>query len=141
MTEGEILFAAVRLSEVGVILVGILFVAAALGKWKKHLAFRVMVRSCVAGGLIPFAVYPISMLIGAHSLNARNIFERFVVVLWPSSIGLLGLDGPGAIILKLMFVAVLILMNMGLYGLIGVCIGFVCQRFRFKGAMISGGDI
>jgi hypothetical protein len=138
MTEGEILFAMVRLSEVGVVLVGILFAAAALGKWKKRLAFRVMVWSSAAGGVIPFVVYAISMFINAHAPSVRNIFEEFVLVLWPSSIGLMGLEGPGPVVFKLMSVAVLVLMNVGLYGVVGVCIGFVWQKFRVQRDAISG---
>jgi hypothetical protein len=136
MTEGEILFAAVRLSEVGVVLVGILFVVAAVGKWKKRIAFRVMAWSSGLGGVTPFAT---SMFINAHGLSVRNTFERFSLVLWPSSIGLMGLEGPGPIVFKLLFVAVLVLMNMGLYGLVGVCIGFAWQKFGFQKAAINGG--
>jgi hypothetical protein len=139
MTEGEILLAMVRLSEVGVVLVGILFAAAALGKWEKRLAFRVMAWSSAAGGIIPFVIYPIWILVNAHFLSVKNVFEKFVLVLWPSSIGLMGLEGPGPIILELLFVAVLVLLNVGLYGLVGVCIGFAWQKFRFqKDAMSEG---
>jgi hypothetical protein len=139
MTEGKILFAAVRLSEVGVVLVGILFAAAAVGKWKKRIAFRVMAWSCALGGVTPFLIFATSMFINAHGLSVRNTFERFTLVLWPSSIGLMGLEGPGPIVFKLLFVAVLVLMNMGLYGLVGVCIGFAWQKFRFQKTAISGG--
>jgi hypothetical protein len=136
MTESEIILAAVRLSEVGVILVGILFAAAAFGKWKKRLAFRVMAWFSAVGGIIPFLILATSRII-ADDPSARNIFERFVVALWPSSIGLMGTDGPGPIVFKLLVVAILVLMNIGLYGLVGVCIGFVWQRFRFKRDTIS----
>jgi hypothetical protein len=138
MTEGEILFATVRLSEVGIVLVGLLFAAAALGKWEKRIAFRVMAWSSAAGGVIPFLILATSRFVG-HGLIVRNIFERFMLVLWPSSIGLMGLDGPSPTVFKLLVVAVLVLMNMGLYGLVGVCIGFGWQRFSFKKDTISEG--
>jgi hypothetical protein len=139
MTEGDILLVANRLSEAGVVVVGILFAAAAVGRWKKRIAFKVMAWSSAVGGVLPFVIYPIWIFINAHGLSARNIFEVFVLVLWPSSIGLMGLAGPGPMVLKLISVAVLVLMNMGLYGLVGVCIGFVWQKFRFQGDAISGG--
>jgi hypothetical protein len=121
----------VRLSEVGVVLVGILFAAAALGKWKRRTAFRVMAWFSAAGATIPFVIYPIWIFVNAHlGLRVKVVFEDFALTLWPSSIGLMGLEGPGPAVFKLLFVAVLVLMNMGLYGLIGLCIGCLWQKLE-----------
>jgi hypothetical protein len=129
MTEVDILLVATWLSAAGVVVVGILFVAAALEKWKKRMAFRVMAWSSAVGGVIPFVIYPIGIFVNAHFLSLKNVFEEFLLVLWPTSILLMGLEGPGPIFFKLLFVAVLVLMNVGLYGLVGVCIGFAWQKF------------
>jgi hypothetical protein len=139
MTGTKILFAAIRLSEIGVVLVGILFAAAALGKWKKRLAFRFMAWSSAAGAAIPFVICPIWMFVNTHfDLRAKVVFEDLALALWRSSILLMGLEGPGPIVLKLLFVAALVLMNMGLYGLVGICVGFAWQRFRSQTGSISG---
>jgi hypothetical protein len=117
----SLLFMANRLAIAGVLIVAVLWLAAALGRWKKGIAFRAMVWSSIVGGAIPLLFYAIwaSTAIG---------FGPIVLVLWPSSIALMGLDSPGNVVSKLFAVATLVLMNAGLYGLMGLCIGFVWQR-------------
>jgi hypothetical protein len=116
-----LLLIAIRLSIVGTLTVVALWSAAALGKWKKGVAFRAMVWASIVGGAIPLLFYALWAFFNVG-------FGPTIVVFWPSSIALMGLDSPGNSVFKVFAVVILVLMNSGLYGLMGVCIGFVWQK-------------
>jgi hypothetical protein len=105
-----------------------------LGKWKKGIAFRLMLWFSLAGIAIPLVLFLVSMYISAHDLvNAEIRIQSFFLVLWPSSIGLMGLEGTGSTASELSTIAVLVLINAGLYGMIGLFAGSAWQglmRFR-----------
>ena len=127
--EVDLLLMTNRLAIVGVMTVALMWFAAALGKWKRGRAFRAMAWSSALGGAFPFLIFPIWTYVNAHlSLGAQVGFQGIVIVLWPSSIGLMGLEAPGTVVSKFLSVAVLVLMNAGLYGLLGLCIGLVWQK-------------
>lgn len=109
----NLLLIAIRLSVVGTLTVAVLWSAVALGKWKKDIAFHAMVWSSVMGGAIPLLLYGLWALFDVG-------FGPVAAVLWPSSVALMGLDSPGNVVFKLFAVAILVLMNAGLYGLMGI---------------------
>jgi hypothetical protein len=124
-----LLFIANRLALIGVLTVAVVWSAVALGKCKKGVAFRAMAWSSGAGGVIPVLIFPVWIYFNARlGLGARVRFESAVTVLWPGSIALMGLDSSGNLVFKLLAIAVLVLMNAGLYGLLGLCVGLVWQK-------------
>jgi hypothetical protein len=117
------------LSAVGALIVAGILSAAALGRWRRGKAFRTMAWLSALGGLLPFVLLPIWTYVNRHfALEIQIGFDKFALVLWPSSLGLMALEGPGTAASRLVIVCMLVLMNMGLYGLIGLCIGMVWEK-------------
>lgn len=68
------------------------------------------------------------MYVRAHDLvNAEIGIQGFFLLLWPSSIGLMGLVGSGSAASELSIIVMLVLINAGLYGVIGLIVGFARQ--------------
>jgi hypothetical protein len=124
--EGEILRIAAYLSTVGGLVVAAVLCAAALGKTKKGFAYRIMVRFSLLGTALPFVIYLWIYLQRHFGFRFETATEDVVLVLWPSSIALMAINSNN--FAALLFVGVLILMNAGLYGIIGLCIGFVWEK-------------
>lgn len=103
----------------GAVLVAVLLCAAAFGKWKKGVAFRCMLWFSVAGIAIPVVI-----------LITKIEMSDFFLTFWPSSIGLMGLDGTGSLASELSAVGLLVLINAGLYGIIGLFVGYTWQGIR-----------
>ncbi|MGB7583421.1 MAG: hypothetical protein WBM11_01155 [Terriglobales bacterium] len=110
------------LSVLGTLLVAALLCAAAFGRWKKGIPYRTMVRFSFFGVVIPFAVYAASILEHRFGVRFLVAVEEFFLVLWPGSIATMALNSSNSVS-NLFFVAILILMNAGLYGLVGLCMG------------------
>ncbi len=126
---GNLFLALNLLSAAGALIVAGLLTAAALGRWRRGLAFRVMTRMAVAGGLLPFLLLPVWTYVNRHfALDLQVGFEKLAIIAWPSSIGLMALEAPGTAGSKVVVVCVLVLMNLGLYGLIGLCLGMVWEK-------------
>lgn len=109
----------------GAILVVVLLCVTALGKWKRGIAFRCMLWFSVAGILIPVIF-----------LSAKTGISEFALTFWPSSLGLLGLEGKGTTMSELSVIVMLILINSGLYGVVGLLVGYSWQgilRFHKEG--------
>lgn len=100
----------------GAILVTVLICGMAFGKWKRRVAFRSMLWFSIVGLAIPIVL-----------LSTRISGSDFFLVLWPSSLGLMGLNGNGSSVSELSSVAMLVVMNAGLYGLIGLIVGYTWQ--------------
>lgn len=100
----------------GAALVVVLLCATALGKWEKGIAFRCMIWFAVVGIAIPTVF-----------LSAKLEMSDFFLALWPSSIGLMGLNGTGSTASELSAVGMLILINAGLYGIMGLVVGYAWQ--------------
>jgi hypothetical protein len=109
------------LSVVGAILVASLLCAAAFGRWKKGTPYRTMVRFSIFGAVIPVALYAVSIVDSRFGLRFLVAVEDVFLLLWPGSVATLALNSSS--ISNLFFVAILILMNAGLYGVVGLCIG------------------
>jgi hypothetical protein len=127
--EAKVFLVTNLLSAAGALTVAGLLTAAALGRWKRGRAFRVMAWLSALGGLVPFVILPIWTHVNRHfTLDVQVAFEKFALVVWPSSLGLMALEAPGTAASRLVIVCMLVLMNMGLYGLIGLCIGMVWDK-------------
>ncbi|MGA7379239.1 MAG: hypothetical protein WBX03_00180 [Terriglobales bacterium] len=138
--ESKIFLVANLLSAAGALVVAGILSAAALGRWKRGKAFRIMAWLSALGGLLPFVLWPIWTYVNRHSsLEVRVSFDKFAIVVWPSSLGLMALDAPGrAAGSGLVLICMLILMNMGLYGLIGLCVGAVWQKTAKANSVVDG---
>jgi hypothetical protein len=109
------------LSVVGTFLVAALLCAAALGRWKKGAPYRTMVRFATLGAAIPIALYAVSILDSRFGLRFLVTVEDIFLMLWPGSIATMALNSSSGS--NLFFIVILILMNAGLYGVVGLCIG------------------
>jgi hypothetical protein len=88
------------------------------------------------GALIPIAILPVWSWINAHGSLVEQVgFEHFVIRVWPSSIMLMALDtaGPPQIIFTVAVYSIAILGNIGLYGVVGLCVSWAYIRIRRKG--------
>lgn len=109
----------------GAILIIALLCAATFGKWEKGIVFRCMLWFSVAGIAIPIML-----------LSTKMGLSEFALTIWPSSLGLLGLDGTGSTVSELSVIAMLVLINAGLYGIVGLIVGYSWQgilRFHKEG--------
>jgi|SRR5579872_2348036 len=122
-----LLFLAVRLSMIGTLVVATILCLARFGKWKKDVSYRSMLWFSVAGATIPVLLYPIWIYTDGHLLRFISPMEDLALVLWPASLGLMALEG-GTIATQLFVTMILILVNAGLYGLIGLCIGLAWKN-------------
>ena len=114
----------------GAVLVIVVLCAMALGKWKS-IAFRTLFWFALLGTAIPILLYLTWVYTSTHGLlNAEITIQSFFLVLWPSSLGLMGLQGKDIKASELLTFSVLILMNTGLYGIVGLFVGSAWQRFR-----------
>jgi hypothetical protein len=121
----------------GVVLVVVLLCVAVLRKWKRGIVFRCMFWFSVTGIAIPIVLYLAWMYFNSHGIvKAEVAIQGFFEWLWPSSIGLMGLEGTGSTVSALSVIAMLILINAGLYGIIGLLVGYLWQvilRFHKEG--------
>lgn len=113
---------------IGTLIVATILCLARFGKWKKDVSYRSMLWFSVAGATIPVLLYPIWIYTNGHPLRFISPMEDLVLVLWPASLGLMALEGRGTIATNLFVIMILILVNAGLYGLIGLCIGLAWKK-------------
>jgi hypothetical protein len=94
-----------------------------------------------AGAVIPVAILPVWFWLDRHRpWGSSGTFESFAVTLWPTSIVLMGLEGPDPQPWStIAFVyAFSILGIVGVYGTAGLLVG--CVYDHFKPRLASKGD-
>ncbi len=126
----------VLLSTVAGALCVILTIIWLLSRTRLNSFRKVALAFVFAGAIIPIVILPIWFWTNEHPFFSR--FEDVAVVLWPSSIVTMALEGPEpAPWSTIAFVyGFAILGNVGLYGTVGLIVAWVYVRFRRN---IAGG--
>jgi hypothetical protein len=129
--KSKIIFLAAKFSVLGTLVVIVLFLLAAFGKMKRGSAFTSMYWFAGAGGAIPLIMLSIWGLVRSNlSLRAETLWQVLFLTLWPVSFALIGLDGTSSALRQTLFVGILVMMNAGLYGIVGLCIGYAWRKLR-----------
>jgi hypothetical protein len=90
------------------------------------------VRYCaVVGLLVPFVVYPLWQSVNEGPFLENKVrFESIAVVLWPSSIILMALEGPGSGVSRAFIVILSLAANAVLYGCVGLLLWGIWRGWK-----------
>jgi hypothetical protein len=103
--------------------------------WEETNVIR-FVRNCGAVGLlVPVVLYPLWQSVNnGTDLQSKVTFEHIVLILWPSSIFLMALEGSGGGIFAAIIVLLSLVVNAVVYGCFGLLLWGIRRAWKYFAA-------